>query len=148
MDIRASWLDMLKIKLDTPKKIANLERATGVVSQALATEVQKRTAKYPPKSVDRKPGKTYYERGSGPVYVRKSGGVTKRKLSEMLGRKWDIVGGTNRAVLRNMASYSPYVHMKDDQARIHKRTGWKTVETALDEIDIDALAKRVLGGII
>jgi len=110
----------------------------------LATKLQEVISPYPSYSPQKTPGKTYYQRGFGTIYVKKSGGVTKRKVSEMMGRKWDIIPAKNRATLRNKASYSAFVHSSTNQAKIHSKRGWETEETALEQIDTNKLFDAII----
>lgn len=112
-----------------------------------ATELHRIISVYPNYSPARQVGKTYYQRGMGTVYVKKSGGVTKRRVSEMLGRKWDIVKGKQSALLRNKASYSAYVHISDYQAKIHYKRGWENEETAMAQIDENRLINAAMRAI-
>lgn len=92
-----------------------------------------------PKKPDR-----WYERGYGPKWRTKKGKVRGRKKSQTLGRKWRISArGKYTLLVRNNATYAGYVHDKDEQARIHQATGWKTDQDVFDALDRDRTVEDV-----
>lgn len=126
------------------KKIPLFFETFGVI---IAEEMRKVMAVYPNFIPDKSPGKTYYARGSGTVYVKKSGGTTRYGNSEMLGRRWEVIPSKGNVILRNKASYSAYVHHSDYQNRLHYKRGWANEEDALRSIDFsevyDIVAKTL-----
>ena len=68
-----------------------------------------------------------------------------RKTSETLGRRWGVERrGTIGAVLGNIATYSPYVHDEEKQAKYHGRRGWVTDEKAIKRIERRGTVKRIV----
>lgn len=130
---------MITLTLPTEEDLyldLNLGALSETMGVLIAEQMKDTMARYPPYTPRKTPGKTYYERGSGSIYVKVSGGVTKYKNSENLGRKWDVLPSEGKTVLRNKASYSAYVHMASEQNRIHTKRNWKTEEDALEAINI------------
>ena len=128
-------MNKLLRKLDTVAKLRGAKR--GLKSGAL--HVKGKIAKYPPSTTANSPGNPtgrWYERGYGPRWLRKrKGGVGGRKTSETLGRKWATASLNSGLTQRigNNASYAPYVHDAEKQAKIHGQRGWKTDEQVLRE---------------
>jgi hypothetical protein len=132
----------MKITIDDrqfQQMVARMQGARMLRQYAMmvATRMHELISPYPPATEANKPspGKTHYQRGFGTIYTRKSGGQTRRKTSEMLNRRWDIVQTANGARLRNNASYAGYVHMSIHQAWFHRKRGWQTEQDALNTMN-------------
>jgi hypothetical protein len=142
---------MITITLPKENLTTGLENHIELLSEAIgvvfAEEMKKIMAVYPNYTPDKSPGQSYYERGSGTVYVKVKGGVTKYRNSEMLGRKWDIVPSKGKTVLRNTASYAAYVHLDEYQNRVHDKRGWSTEKDALEQIDLNEVYNQALKAI-
>jgi len=115
--------------------------------QGIAAEVQGTIAPYPPASEANSPGNAngrWYERGYGPKWLTKAG-VHGRKTSQMLGRRWAIKphGGMGWTV-GNTATYSPFVHSAEKQARFHAKRRWVTDAQAVEVVVKSGKAKRIL----
>lgn len=121
----------------------DLDRALVPAYVAIAEVIRNEIAPYPP-AIPAK-DKRWYERGYGSKYRRKDGGITGRKTSEMLGRRWDVQAGPVSAVVRNNASYAPFVHDDERQAAVHRRTGWVTDRQAVDRVARSGAWDRILG---
>lgn len=135
--------------------LQEVKRALGVdfrpairaATQAIAVEVQGTIAPYPPASEANSPGNAngrWYERGYGPKWLTKAG-VHGRKTSQMLGRRWVIKahGGMGWAV-GNTATYSPFVHSAEKQARFHAKRRWVTDQQTIEAVVRSGAAKRIL----
>ena len=61
-------------------------------------------------------------------YVAPPAGSTYRRTGR-LGRSWFVTPSKDAVVISNAAPYSGYVQAKDTQVLVHKRSGWKVVET-------------------
>ena len=62
------------------------------------------------------------------------GGYVLTSHSDQLGKKWIIKPSGNGALLINSARYAKYVQSAKDQARVMAQIGWKTDQTAIQEI--------------
>lgn len=121
---------------------ASLEPIIKAVAFVAATEAQDFISPYPTQPAPANP-KRWYERGYGSKWRTKDGSIHGRKTSEVLGRKWSIRPYQNvGAVLQNTASYAPFVHSADNQATIHKNTGWKTDTQTADHIINEGIIER------
>lgn len=106
--------------------------------RASAAHIKGKVNTYPASTIANSPGaypKRWYERGYGPKWARKSGGVSGRKTSETLNRKWTIGqrnGGLTQ-VIGNNVSYGPYVQDRKKQAKFHTARGWKTIQDVTEE---------------
>ena len=121
-------------KLDTIEKMRGAKRGL----KAGALHVKGKIDEYPPSTSANTPGNPtgrWYERGWGSRYKRLDGVVTGRKTSETLGRKWTTAerAGGFQQIIGNNASYAPFVHDAEEQAKFHGDRGWKTDEQVLDE---------------
>lgn len=111
-----------------------LEPIVQAVAFLGATEAQDFIAPYPQQPAPADPDR-WYERGYGPKWRRKDGSVNGRKESENLGRKWSIKPLDSLGVqLTNVASYAPFVHAAEDQAKVHQATGWKTDKQTTEHV--------------
>ncbi len=85
------------------------------------------------------PAGRWYERGSGTRYA--SGHLDA--TSEQLGRSWtstlNATADTWEGILGNDTSYGPEVQDQEQQARIHKQRGWKTVQSVIVEYQTRAI---------
>lgn len=111
-----------------------------------------------------KPINRWYERGYGTRWVVKSGDVRGKATSETLGRSWVAYiretgtrGGSKGgyvAMLGTKATYSPYVHDEEQQAEVHKRNNWPTVQGVLQsrQRDLDQfltqMVRRMYGSLL
>ena len=127
-------MNKLLRKLD---KIGQLQGAKrGLKSGAL--HVKGKISEYPPSTTANSPGNPtgrWYERGWGPRWSRKDGSWGGRKTSETLSKRWTTAernAGLTQ-IIGNNASYAPYVHDAEEQAKIHGARGWKTDEEVLRE---------------
>lgn len=120
----------------------DLSPALRSASTGLAHEAIDRIAPYPQERT--RQGRQWYERGYGQRWQRKDGGVGGRKTSETLGRRWDVKVGRVWASAINTASYSRLVHKHGEQARIHKKTGWKTDRDVIKSLKADGTAVDLL----
>ena len=157
---------------------AKLEPELRKLTKALADELKSFLSPYPAPTVANEPHLVFdkrgyasvrwYERGYGPRWLindKSRGGrrakatakargfsgfgVGGRKTSEELGRNWTVSRyGDTGALLSNKVSYAHWVHSADDQAWMHKRTGWQTDQQAIDRLnvsgDIDAMINGML----
>ena len=122
------------------RKLKTIEELRGAKRglKAGALHVKGKIDEYPPSTTANSPGNPtgrWYERGWGSRYKRLDGVVTGKKTSETLGRKWTTAeqnAGLTQ-VIGNNASYAPYVHDAEEQAKIHGDRGWKTDEQVLRE---------------
>lgn len=122
----------------------------------IASEIQDRIAPYPPPPPWAGQTTRWYERGYGPRWRRADGSVGGRKTSEMLGRRWDIQEKPLGAELRNLASYSGYVHGARTQSKLMDQLAWKTDAIAIGEVErlgiiereVEAAIRRTLEGFV
>ena len=125
-------------------------------SLVIASEIQDRIAPYPPPPPWVGQSTRWYERGYGPRWRRADGSIGGRKTSETLGRRWDIQPRGLGAELRNLASYTGYVHDAKKQSALMESLAWKTDEIAVGEVErlgiiereVEAAIRRALGGLI
>ena len=148
VSIKIAGLDELQRKLG-----ADFRPAMRGATRAIAAELQGEIAPYPPTTEANRPRSDiatrralpWYERGYGTRYLLKGGGMGGRKTSETLGRRWGIERrGSIGSVLGNIASYSPYVHSEEKQAKFHGRWGWVTDEDAVKKVERDGTIKRIV----
>lgn len=152
--VKITGLDELQRKLG-----ADFRPAMRGATRAIAAEVQGVIAPYPKESEankarafgsafsisTRKAANRWYERGYGPRWARKDGGVGGTKSSETLGRRWGIKrSGRIGAVLGNIASYAPFVHSDEKQAKFHGRRGWVTDKDAIKKVEQAGTIKRIV----
>ena len=112
------------------KKLGQIE-ADKVTRQALrkaGKNIIHEASEYPTQPAPKNP-KYRYIRGSGTMYVP-TGRI--QKTSEVLGKKWYIKGEPRKVTVGNRASYAPYVQ-GEEQASLHKRTGWKRLDKTAEE---------------
>jgi hypothetical protein len=113
------------------------------VMLAIATEMQNVMAPYPPPPPRRNP-RRWYERGYGQRWMTRRG-VRNRATSQMMNRRWFVGRGLfNAAEITNSAEYSSYVHLAEDQTKVHKRTGWMTEKTAERQLRNDGTIQRLV----
>lgn len=124
----------------------DLQRKLVPAYVAIAELVRNEIAPYPP-AIPAK-DKRWYERGYGTKYRRKDGGITGRKTSEMLGRRWEVRAEGRGATVRNSASYAPFVHGDNDQAAIHRYTGWVTDYEATSTVARSGAWEAILGAAV
>lgn len=129
LTIRVSGANAVLQKMDRLKRMdavrSGLEKA--------AKHVEGVIKKYPPETIANWPSNPkgkWYERGYGFRWHLPGGGLGGKKTSEKLGTKWSIhrQNGGMTQLIRNVATYSRYVHDKERQFHVHKRTGWKVDE--------------------
>ena len=122
------------------------------VTMAVATEIHGKIAPYPPASAANMPGgpgSQWYERGYGPRWMTMRGQIRGRRTSQTLGRRWSVSGwGRIGAVVRNIASYSPFVHSHEQRAWFHKRRGWVSDEEAVDKVLRSGAIDRIVDAVI
>ncbi len=124
------------------KGLAELQRKVGEVAAAQwlqgtlvasAQDLMNWTAPYPP-APSYGGRNRWYERGYGPKWRLKSGVVHGYNTSQTMGRRWEVKSfGGLRAEIRNRATYSPYVHDREHQAKVHTARGWKTVQAMFEQ---------------
>ena len=134
-DVRIDGLDRVLRKVRTLEQMKGAKRGL----KAAALHIKAMTAKYPPESEANRPNARgrWYERGYGPKWISAAGVEGGKRTSETLGRKWTSKAAKNglAAIIGNNVSYGPFVQ-GDEQARFHKRRGWKTTkEVAEDEAE-------------
>jgi hypothetical protein len=123
-----------------------IEPALQAATKAIALEVQNVIAPYPPATAANDSGQArWYERGFGSRWRRKDGSIGGSKTSEMLNRSWAIRAvGRWGASVGSRASYAPFVHSKDRQARALQRIGWKTDEAAISQVLASGVVRRIV----
>lgn len=125
-----------------------IEPALQAATQNIAKAIEDVILPYPPVTAANDPGNPtgrWYERGKGGYYRRKDGSVVKYSESENLSAKWGIKRiGRWGAQLGNIASYAPYVHAKDKQARWMARIGWVTDEAAVAVVVRSGAVRRIV----
>ena len=142
VSITIQGLDRLQRKLGTDFKPV-LRGATKAIAGAIEGEI----APYPPKTIANSPSQPrWYERGYGP---RWHGGTGGRKTSQNLGRSWGIKSkGSIGAVLGSRATYSPYVHSHEKQAKFHGARGWVTDKEAVEKVvnrgDVEKIMRQAV----
>jgi hypothetical protein len=130
--ITIKGMDKLLRKLKTVEELRGARRGL----KAGALHVKGKISEYPPSTIanyEGNPTGRWYERGYGPKWARKDGSWGGRKTSETLGRKWTTAernAGLTQ-VIGNNASYAPYVHDAEEQAKFHGDRGWLTDEEVL-----------------
>jgi hypothetical protein len=117
------------------RKLARLkgnEAVKGVMTAA-ASDLKSWVAEYPPAGASE--GDRWYERGYGPRWRRKDGSVGGRRTSQTLGRRWtiEVMDQGMAARIGNNVTYGPYVQDEEQQNRVHKARGWRTVQGAVKE---------------
>jgi hypothetical protein len=118
--------------------------ATDLGPTLVAHEIQDRMADYPPESAANDSGqRRWYERGRGGFYRRKDGSVQQSSSSETLGRRWQARPNSGGATLRNLASYSAYVHDHKRQTGFHAERGWKTDKGVADAVERDGTVEEI-----
>lgn len=126
----------------------SVKPALRAITKAVAAQVQGEIAPYPPASAANRPGgpgSRWYERGYGSRWRRMDGSIGGRPTSETLGRRWSISGwGGIGAVVRNIASYSIYVHDHGYRAWFHKRRGWVSDKEAVDKVMSSGVVDRIV----
>jgi len=141
--VKLVGLDSLQRKLG-----ADFKPAMRAASKAIALEIQGEIAPYPPATSANRPkgpGSKWYERGFGTKWMLKDGTVRGKKTSQTLGRRWGIKGkGAIGAVLGNIATYSPYVHSHEEQAKYHGKRGWVTDEKAVERVERRGTVRRIV----
>ena len=159
------------------ERLAGLGRDLGPEMQAfthaVAEEIEERLRPYPPMNEGNFPHPirggqtlTWYERGWGQRYTSspkalaryEKGNVTGKtlrrwsggkKTSEQLGQQWSIKPyGQWGQILGNRASYSATVQGAAEQAAVHKKHGWKTDETAVQEVIASGVIRRLFNQMI
>ena len=138
VSITIQGLDRLQRKLGTDFKPV-LRGATKAIAGAIEGEI----APYPPTTAANRPRSNiatkrtlpWYERGYGTRWLRRDGSIGGRKTSQQLGRSWGIKSkGSIGAVLGSRATYSPYVHSHEKQAKFHGARGWVTDKEAVEKV--------------
>jgi len=144
VEIKVEGLDKLTEKLAELKDIP-----VSLVWDGIGLDITQAVSPYPP-THGKVAGKTWYQRGFGPRYVRKSGGLSPGSgLSEQLGQQWRQQVTENSVTIENLASYAPFVH-GEQQAGFHGSWGWKKLkETTIDMLPvivagIEAQIRRII----
>ena len=125
---------------------SDIEVPLASVRMAVAAEIQDRLAPYPPASEANDPSRPrWYERGFG---TRWRGGRGGNKTSQMMNRQWDLRAISTTAVLRNMATYSAYVHHDPadggpHQAWFHGPRGWRTDKQVIAQVISDGTVQEI-----
>lgn len=138
-DIRIEGAEEIARKLS-----GGVDRAAKRASMAIAAEIHRRIAPYPPASEANSPRDEvsyWYERGFGTRYKTGKG----RRTSQTLGRKWSVKSEGNGALVINTAGYANWVHDSVDQAWFHNVRDWKTDEDVVDEVEGDGTVERLMG---
>lgn len=146
VSIEIEGLESLQEKLNRVEDVgATLRRPFTQTAADIRTYMKE----YPPESEANvpRPGHTHYQRGYGPIYVRKrDGGRTGRKTSQMLNRSWSMrsqyTATTATVTIGARATYAKFVHWLPLQASFHKRRNWRTVQAAARKFGPE-LVKRV-----
>lgn len=120
----------------------NLDQTLKPAYVAIAELVRSEVAPYPPAVPPSPP--SWYERGYGTKYRKRDGGVTGRKTSQMLGRRWSVTARGNGAVVENSASYAPFVHSYEQQTLLHGARGWVTDREAIQRVVNSGAWERML----
>lgn len=113
-----------------------LHQGTEETLRDLMIEMQE----YPPESsANRAPPFPYWVRGVGRVHA--SGKISPR--SQQYNESWslhvnDVHDGTD-GILKNTASYAPWLGSEQTQAWFHRMRGWPTVETKAEEKGISVV---------
>ena len=112
-------------------------------------------------------GRKWYERRFGPKWrsdPKRRWKRTKRaviyggdwagvKTSEQLSvGRWEVKRTARGAIVGNPVTYSPVVHSHEEQARIHKDTGWLTDKQAADKViqsgKVDRIVKAAVARVL
>jgi len=127
---------------------ADFKRPLRGATLAIAQAIQHELTPYPPTTEANRPGgpgSRWYERGYGPKRETMAGVITGRKTSEVLFKSWGIERrGIIGQVLGSKASYSPYVHSEEKQAKFHGKRGWVTDEDAVKKVERDGTIERIV----
>jgi hypothetical protein len=139
---------MSDIQITYPPELIVLGRKVrtriSAVVQAGAQNIKAYISKYPPATMANAqqpyPGR-WYQRGFGPRWSLVGGGVSGRKTSETLNRRWSVkkTQAGFGAIIGNNASYAKYVHSDEDQARFHSLRGWITDKQAIEHEQDDVI---------
>lgn len=129
-------------------KLTDIGATIGPALVASAAELQTWVKEYPPASsanTPRSPGR-WYERGKGSMYARRDGTVRVVKASQMLS-KWGRMRRTMtpqlaEVVIGPRATYAPYVHDAEQQAKFHKSRGWRTAQEGINKFE-PVIVRRV-----
>ena len=101
---------------------------------AIGEVVRGKIAVYPAQRSPTNPQR-WYQRGYGSKWRRKDGSVGGRATSEQLGQRWTTQPKGDGAVVGTPVSYAPWVQKEDQQAAVHRSSGWVTdVEVAEDVV--------------
>lgn len=123
---------------------ARIMRGLKAVMGGAVELIRSGVADYPPETAGNRPRgftsggqNVWYERNYGPKWARKDGSIGELQTSETLGRSWTtevrgFAAGV-RGVVGTKASYAPLVQDKKQQAAIHKRHKWPTVQSVLKD---------------
>ena len=125
ISIKVKGLEALSRKL---RALAQGKYLDKVVAASKA-RLMRRLAQYPPKSPANRPRPApgrWYERGWG----ARSAAGRGRRTSQNLGRSWLAQKRGQGFLIRNTASYAPYV-MGRKQRALHRRRGWQPAHTLL-----------------
>jgi hypothetical protein len=79
---------------------------------------------------------------------RRRGAIHARKTSEFLNRSWHVEGGGLRWRVFSNASYAPYLHSEEVQARWAKTRGWKSDAEVVREIVRSGIAQKIIASAI
>ena len=133
MEVTVEW-GALQAKLN---RLANIGQTLKIPLNNGAAKIYTFMRTYPPQSEANAPKAhgRWYKRGTGTMYARKDGGITVRRTSQMLNRRWSMrrtfTNTLAEVVIGNSASYVRFVHDARKQARFHGRRGWRTAQDAV-----------------
>jgi len=103
--------------------------------QSAANEAIKRVVlptqglqKYPPMTAANAPPEPYYIRGRGTQTLKGNRGNSQR-----LGTQWYTKAQGTGTWIGNRATYAPFVHGEDDQAKAMERIGWRKLIDVIND---------------
>ena len=139
--IRIVGLDRVKAALGT-----DFKPAISSATLAIAKQVEGEVAPYPPATAANSPSaRRWYERGYGPRWRTQAGDVHGRKTSQDMRHRWATARrGSVGALVRNTATYSPYLHEAARQVGWAGRRRWVTDEAAIRRVVDSGAARRIV----
>ncbi|MGB0383364.1 MAG: hypothetical protein ACPGWR_00950 [Ardenticatenaceae bacterium] len=125
--------------------VADVGKVARASELAVGVEAQNRIAIYPQATAANDSNQQrWYERGRGGFRRTLGGAVRRTSSSETLGRRWSLNSQGGGTVLRNLASYAPFVHAKDKQAGFHGQRGWRTNEQVAKGMKADGTVRKIV----
>ena len=109
-----------------------LRRSSKSETDMIAREFVVQASIYPSETEANEPPAPYWVRGKGKIGSK--GGIIVP--SQHLGNSWQIIPGNSSSVIKNDATYLPWVHGSSKQAWFHKARGWKTIRAIFASIGI------------